>query len=31
MDISPIKTKRDYRNTLKTIAGLMAAKRGQQR
>jgi len=27
MDISPIKTQRDYRNTLKAIAGLMAAKR----
>jgi HTH-type transcriptional regulator/antitoxin HigA len=27
MDISPIKTQRDYRNTLKAIEGLMAAKR----
>ena len=28
MDITPIKTKRDYRRTLKEIEGLMAAKRG---
>jgi hypothetical protein len=27
MDVSPIKTQRDYRNTLKAIEGLMAAKR----
>jgi HTH-type transcriptional regulator / antitoxin HigA len=27
MDISPIKTQRDYRNTLKAIEGLMATKR----
>jgi HTH-type transcriptional regulator/antitoxin HigA len=27
IDIPPIKTQRDYRNTLKAIAGLMAAKR----
>ncbi len=28
MDITPIKTKRDYRRTLKEIEGLMDAKRG---
>ncbi len=28
MDITPIKTKRDYRRALKEIEGLMAAKRG---
>lgn len=28
MDITPIKTQRDYRRTLKDIEGLMAAKRG---
>lgn len=28
MDITPIKTERDYRRTLKEIEGLMAAKRG---
>ena len=28
MDISPIKTERDYRRTLKEIEGLMTAKRG---
>ncbi len=28
MDITPIRTKRDYRRTLKEIEGLMAAKRG---
>jgi len=27
MDIAPIKTKRDYRRTLKEIEGLMRAKR----
>jgi HTH-type transcriptional regulator / antitoxin HigA len=27
VDIAPIKTKRDYRRTLKTIEGLMSAKR----
>ena len=28
MDIAPIKTRRDYRNALKRIEGLMNAKRG---
>ncbi len=28
MDVAPIKTKRDYRRTLKEIEGLMDAKRG---
>jgi len=28
MDISPVKTQRDYRRTLKEIEGLMGAKRG---
>ncbi len=28
MDITPIKTQRDYRRTLKEIEGLMTAKRG---
>ncbi len=28
MDITPIRTKRDYRRTLKEIEGLMSAKRG---
>ncbi len=28
MDVTPIKTKRDYRRALKDIEGLMAAKRG---
>jgi hypothetical protein len=28
MDIAPIKTRRDYRNALKRIEGLMSAKRG---
>ncbi len=28
MDISPVKTQRDYRRTLKEIDGLMGAKRG---
>ncbi len=28
MDIAPIKTRRDYRNALKRIEGLMRAKRG---
>ncbi len=27
MDIAPIRTQRDYRNALKKIEGLMAAKR----
>ena len=30
MDISPIKTQRDYRRALKEIEGLMTAKRGTQ-
>ncbi|HEV2714682.1 MAG TPA: hypothetical protein VGU64_05415 [Terriglobales bacterium] len=28
MDIAPIRTRRDYRNALKRIEGLMRAKRG---
>ena len=28
MDIAPIRTRRDYRNTLKRVEGLMRAKRG---
>jgi HTH-type transcriptional regulator / antitoxin HigA len=28
MDIAPIKTRRDYRNAVKRIEGLMSAKRG---